>query len=174
MSRKIPFQIVASEGNLENLSLTPGLRFLATTSGGKEAAASLNAFIVSKGKPPLIVIEIPLTLAKDGLVISSERIQSGAIDPEGKPVAENKRIKTRSKIRDNIVEIFIGETTPLYGYQINKKYVTRYGRLSLRLTYYHLSKGVSEGIFKITEKRKSSGGFSWGGLSERIYYELVK
>lgn len=173
-SAKIPFQIVNITDNLEEQVLKPTLNFLAITAKDKELAASLNAFRVSKGRPPLIVIEIPPTLAEDGKPISAERILKGVIDVEGRLVREPLPAKNRSKIRDNLVEIFLQEQGPLYGYLINKKYNRTYGRLSLRLTYYHLAKGVSEGVFRIIEKRKTPGGFSWGGLSERIYYELSK
>ncbi len=175
--RNIEFQIISINDNYyKTIESYQSLQLIATGEGnsfGKDQIGELNSLRQEAGLMPLMRIEIPLTYGENKLPLTSSNIRQGILDKEGKVPREMKKlVKTGHKIRDNIAEILLGEETPIYGYEINKKYNRRYGRLSLRLTYYHLGKGVAEGIFKIAEKKKINGGFSWGGLSERIYYVL--
>lgn len=79
--------------------------------------------------------------------------------------------KPGSVIRDNIVEIlyFLGDA---YGYQIYKAYKEIFPQVTLRVMYYHLSKGKDLGIFEVSEIKKTSGEYSWGPETERIFYKL--
>lgn len=175
--KNIAFQIIPIKDNYyKTIESYPSLQLIATgedDSFGKEQIGELNSLRQEAGLAPLMRIEIPLTYGENKLPLTSSNIRQGLLDSEGKIPKETKKlVKTGHKIRDNIAEILLGEEAPIYGYEINKKYNRRYGKLSLRLTYYHLGKGVTEGIFKIIEKKKIEGGFSWGGVSERIYYVL--
>jgi phosphopantetheine adenylyltransferase len=150
------------------------LQFFAFSPDEKPLAEEINKQRAVVGKTPLIFIEVPPFLSEDKKPLSSTRIREGTVDKEGRLVRRKAALpKSKSTIRNNFVELFLEEPNPLYGYQINKKYVRKYGRLSLRLTYYHLAKGVSEGLFKIREVKTHSGGYSWGPNSERVYYELT-
>lgn len=73
-------------------------------------------------------------------------------------------------IRARIVDIL--KEGPAYGYEIFKKYRSRHGNISMRLIYYHLKRGESEGLFEIGEIREMTGDFSWGVSSRRKYYQL--
>ena len=83
--------------------------------------------------------------------------------PRGRPV--------RSTVRQNIVEIlyFVGKA---YGYEIYKHYVALFPKVTLRLIYYHLQKGVSLGEFKVEKVASVKGDYSWGPSAEKIYYSL--
>lgn len=78
---------------------------------------------------------------------------------------------SHSIIRDNVVEIlyFMGEG---YGYEIYKAYKQIFPPVTLRVIYYHLKKGQEKGIFKVSKIKKTTGDYSWGGESEKIYYAL--
>jgi len=76
-----------------------------------------------------------------------------------------------SDIRDNLVELlyFLGSS---YGYDLYKKYLKVFGRVSRRSVYYHLRKGVDLGIFKIERVEDVKGDYSWGAGVRRIVYAL--
>ncbi len=76
----------------------------------------------------------------------------------------------RSSIRARLAELL--SEGPAYGYELYKKYREKYGAISLRLVYYHLERGVKEGLFEVADVRKSKGSFSWGESSRHIYYRL--
>ena len=78
-----------------------------------------------------------------------------------------------SDVRDHIAEIlfFLGSG---YAYQIAKIYEALYRKVTMRVIYYHLRKGVATGEFIIKEVRKEKGNWSWGGEVERTYYALGK
>lgn len=78
---------------------------------------------------------------------------------------------TRSAIRQNLVEIlyYMGEA---YGYQLYKAYKELFAPVTLRVIYYHLSKGKELGEFDIAGVKKTSGSYSWGPEAERIFYKL--
>jgi hypothetical protein len=83
--------------------------------------------------------------------------------PRGRPVG--------SQVRTNIIEIlfFLHEA---YGYEIYKHYCVLYPKVTLRLMYYHLARGVELGEFKIEKIDKQEGLYSWGKSSERTIYRL--
>lgn len=76
-----------------------------------------------------------------------------------------------SIIRQRMVDILYHKPE-LTGYDIFKIYIGVYGKVSLRSMYYHLKKGQSTGEFKISKIVKEQGDFSWGNVSNKIYYEL--
>ncbi len=76
-----------------------------------------------------------------------------------------------SPIRQNIIEILHGIGAG-YGYDIYKIYISRFPKVTLRSIYYHLSKGVAIGVFKVERVEQSRGNYSWGGSAEKTYYSL--
>lgn len=78
---------------------------------------------------------------------------------------------THSVIRQNLVEIlyFMGEA---YGYQLYKAYKDIYPPATLRVIYYHLTKGSALKEFEIAGVKKTEGKYSWGPEAERIFYKL--
>src|SRR3989344_7851625 len=83
--------------------------------------------------------------------------------PRGRP--------NKSKIRQNMVEILhhIHKAT---GYDIYKHYAVLFGKVTLRSIYYHLKKGTALGEFHLEEIREEKGDYSWGNVTEKLYYEL--
>jgi hypothetical protein len=78
-----------------------------------------------------------------------------------------------SVVRQNIVEIlFFYEQ--LHGYEIYKIYSALFPKITLRLVYYHLKKGVLLGELKVAKIDRKQGKYSWGGTSENIIYSLDK
>ena len=80
---------------------------------------------------------------------------------------------TRSKIRQNIVEILYFMKKG-YGYEIYKAYKNIFPKATMRVIYYHLKKGVETGEFKVEEVKQEKGDYSWGGQAEKVYYALGK
>ena len=76
----------------------------------------------------------------------------------------------RNPVRKNILQIL--RDRPLHGYAIYQEYRKRFGDVSLRLIYYHLSKGVREGFFEIDRAEPVEGDFSWGRQSVRKIYRV--
>jgi len=83
--------------------------------------------------------------------------------PRGRPV--------KSVIRQNIVEIlyFMGKG---YGYDIYKAYRDLFPTVTMRSIYYHLNKGIETEEFKVAEKKKEEGKYSWGTSVTKTYYSL--
>ncbi|MFC1768708.1 hypothetical protein ACFLZX_02995 [Nanoarchaeota archaeon] len=81
----------------------------------------------------------------------------------GRPVA--------SEIRQHMVDI-LAVMKKGYGYEIFRVYKKIFPKVTSRVIYYHLRKGVETGEFKQTETVKSEGEYSWGSIVEKIYYEL--
>jgi len=83
--------------------------------------------------------------------------------PRGRPV--------KSEIRQRIGEIlyFLGSA---YGYRLHKIYCMIFPKCTREVVYYHLRKGVTLKVFKITEVRQEKGDFSWGGVVQKTYYGL--
>jgi len=83
--------------------------------------------------------------------------------PKGRPVA--------SEIRQHIVEILnvIGKG---YGYDIYQIYDDIYPRVSMRVIYYHLKKGLQTGEFRVDKVKQEQGNYSWGSVAEKVYYAL--
>ena len=76
-----------------------------------------------------------------------------------------------SAVRQNVVEILavLGKG---HGYQIYKIYRELFPKVTLRVIYYHLKKGISLGEFEIEKVEKERGDYSWGSEAEKIYYRL--
>ena len=79
----------------------------------------------------------------------------------------------KSDVRDNIVDLLF-LLKEAHGYEIYKFYNLLFPKVSQRLIYYHLRKGVSTGDLDISRISKIKGNFSWGSDAERIYYKLSK
>lgn len=79
----------------------------------------------------------------------------------------------RSAVRENISEIlfFLGKG---YGYEIYKIYTAIFPKVTRRLIYYHLKKGVALKEFKIEKVEKVKGEYSWGSEAEKTFYSLDK
>ncbi len=77
----------------------------------------------------------------------------------------------RSIVRQNIVEI-LRYIQPAYGYQIYKAYCDLFPKVTLRLIYYHLNKGLQLEEFKINKTEKTKGEYSWGSETEKTFYSL--
>ena len=76
-----------------------------------------------------------------------------------------------SQVRQNIIEI-LHHTGKAYGYEIYKTYVSIFPKVTLRLIYYHLKKGVSLGEFRLSKVESEKGDYSWGDQAEKHYYSL--
>jgi len=76
-----------------------------------------------------------------------------------------------SSIRQNMVEIlyFSGKAC---GYDIYKHYVQLFPKITLRVVYYHLKKGVQLREFKLEKVEVEKGDYSWGSHAEKRYYVL--
>ena len=83
--------------------------------------------------------------------------------PRGRP--------TKSQVRQNLIEILyhIGNG---YGYDLYKVYAALFPKVTMRLIYYHLQKGVALGEIKTNKIVAEKGNFSWGSEVEKTYYEL--
>jgi hypothetical protein len=78
-----------------------------------------------------------------------------------------------SIVRQNIVEILYVFKS-MHGYDIHKKYLEYFPKITLRTIYYHLRKGLATKEFKISKIEKKQGDYSWGQTVENIVYELDK
>jgi hypothetical protein len=78
-----------------------------------------------------------------------------------------------SEVRSNMIEILYVKGKA-YGYEIAKIYLDLFPKVTKRLFYYHLKKGVELKEFEISEIQKEEGDFSWGSSVEKIYYVLGK
>ena len=87
---------------------------------------------------------------------------------------EKRGRPAKSIIRENTLKILNSSAVSLYGYQIYQTYQKTFEPVELRTVYYHLKKGVELGIFKIEKIIKEQGDFTWGSVSERIYYSVKK
>ena len=79
----------------------------------------------------------------------------------------------KSDVRDNIVNLLF-LLKEAHGYEVCKIYNLLFPKVSQRLIYYHLKKGVSTGELEISKISRVDGDFSWGSDAERIYYKLSK
>ena len=76
-----------------------------------------------------------------------------------------------SQVRQNMVEILSAKGRA-YGYELAKIYLDLFPKVTKRLFYYHLKKGVELGEFKIDKVEKEQGDYSWGSVAEKVYYRL--
>ncbi|MFC1454839.1 hypothetical protein ACFLQI_01990 [Candidatus Undinarchaeota archaeon] len=77
----------------------------------------------------------------------------------------------KSQVR-NKIERILDCCGVAYGYEIYKIYKKAYAPTTLRNIYYHLNKGVEEGIFIPVGSEKVSGDYTWGPAVERKNYSL--
>lgn len=77
----------------------------------------------------------------------------------------------RSAVRQNIVNILavVGEG---YAYDIAKAYMDLFPKVSTRLIYYHLKKGVELKEFAAKGTKTELGKYSWGQSADKHYYSL--
>ncbi|RJQ17248.1 hypothetical protein C4573_04315 [Candidatus Woesearchaeota archaeon] len=78
-----------------------------------------------------------------------------------------------SDIRQNVIEI-LQHMKRGNGYGIYKVYREIFPKITLRVIYYHLKKGVFLHEFAVEKVEKEKGDYSWGGEAEKIYYVLGK
>ncbi len=83
--------------------------------------------------------------------------------PRGRPV--------RSIVRQNLVEL-LSYMKKGYGYHIAKLYNQIFPKVTMRLIYYHLRKGVELGEFRLEGIEREKGSYSWGPEVEKKYYSL--
>ncbi|MBU0980978.1 MAG: hypothetical protein KJ709_09335 [Nanoarchaeota archaeon] len=79
---------------------------------------------------------------------------------------------TKSAVRERIKEILAGIGQG-YGYDIYRRYKEKHGKVTMRLIYYHLKKGVDLGELEVQKVETEKGDFSWGDSAEKVYYKLV-
>lgn len=89
--------------------------------------------------------------------------QEGGKRGRGRPVG--------SAIRQNIVEILFYMKEG-YGYDISKAYLDIFPKVTMRVIYYHLNKGVETKEFKISKIKSEKGDYSWGPQAQKTYYKL--
>lgn len=58
-----------------------------------------------------------------------------------------------------------------YGYNIYKNYIKVFGETTMRNIYYHIKSLLRDKLINIKELKKIEGEFTWGSVSERVYYE---
>tara|TARA_Y100000034_G_C6866665_1_gene395115 strand:- start:856 stop:1170 length:315 start_codon:yes stop_codon:yes gene_type:complete len=77
----------------------------------------------------------------------------------------------KSEIRQSVVDILnvIGEET---GYEIYKKYIKVFPKVTMRSIYYHLKKGLQTEEFVISKVVDVEGDYSWGPSAKKTYYAL--
>jgi hypothetical protein len=78
---------------------------------------------------------------------------------------------TGSSIRQNMVEILY-HRGKAYGYDLYRDYCALFPKVTLRVIYYHLKKGVALGEFVLETIRLEKGKYSWGDAAEKKYYKL--
>ena len=83
--------------------------------------------------------------------------------PRGRPIG--------SIVRQNIVEM-LAVMQKGYGYDIARTYNKIFQKVTMRLVYYHLRKGIQTGEIKLDSVEKEKGDYSWGEDVEKKYYSL--
>jgi hypothetical protein len=76
-----------------------------------------------------------------------------------------------SSIRQNLIEILY-HRGKAYGYDLYKDYCAILPKVTLRVIYYHLKKGVALGEFVLESVKLEKGDYSWGEAAEKKYYKL--
>ena len=77
----------------------------------------------------------------------------------------------KSAVRQNIINILavLGEG---YAYDIAKAYMDLFPRVSTRLIYYHLKKGIDLQEFSGKGTKTEQGAYSWGTAADKSYYGI--
>ena len=83
----------------------------------------------------------------------------------GRPIGSN--------VRNNIISLLSREG-PMHGYELYQKYIMNYPKVTMRLIYYHLKKGVSTGELKVYKIEHKKGEYSWGTEVQNIIYTVNK
>ncbi len=80
--------------------------------------------------------------------------------------------KPGSIIRNRLVELlyFLKKS---HGYELAKIYNLIFPKVSQRVIYYHLNRGVKEGIFEAIDE-DVKGNYSWGNSARVVFYVLGK
>ena len=87
---------------------------------------------------------------------------------------EKKQVRpVGSSVRNNIIAL-LSKEGPMHGYGLYQKYIEKYPKVSMRLIYYHLKKGVSIGEIKVERIERKKGEYSWGSEVENILYAAIK
>lgn len=86
-------------------------------------------------------------------------------------MAKKRGRPVKSEVRQQMVDI-LSVLGSAYGYEIYKHHKDIFPKVTLRLVYYHLKKGVDLGLFKKGKVEASKGEYSWGPEAEKQYYEL--
>ncbi|PIO05334.1 hypothetical protein COT47_05285 [Candidatus Woesearchaeota archaeon CG08_land_8_20_14_0_20_43_7] len=76
-----------------------------------------------------------------------------------------------SNIRQNMINLLF-YMQAAHGYELYKVYSSIFPRVSQRVIYYHLKRGVQLDEFQVEKIQSESGNFSWGNQAEKIYYSL--
>jgi hypothetical protein len=76
-----------------------------------------------------------------------------------------------SAVRQNMLEI-LAVLGRAHGYQLYKVYRDLFPKVTLRVIYYHLKKGLSLGEVEIEKVEREKGDYSWGTEAEKIYYRI--
>lgn len=79
--------------------------------------------------------------------------------------------KPGSKVRQNLGAL-LSTKKEAYAYELVHEYMQRFPKVSQRLIYYHLKKGVALGEFAVSRITEEEGNYSWGKKVERIYYRV--
>lgn len=78
-----------------------------------------------------------------------------------------------SSVRNHLIELLYFMKRA-HGYELYKAYRDLFPKITLRLVYYHLKKGVALGEFKVEKVEQEKGDYSWGSTAQKIYYGLDK
>lgn len=76
-----------------------------------------------------------------------------------------------SEVRQNMIEI-LAFMKRAYAYDLYKVYREIFPKVTMRLIYYHMKKGVDTEEFRIDKVEQEQGSFSWGSIVEKTYYTL--
>ncbi len=76
-----------------------------------------------------------------------------------------------SEVRKNLINMVfvLGKA---YGYELADLYNQIFPKVTRRLIYYHLNKGVKLEEFKVDKIKEELGNYSWGSRAEKKYYSL--
>ncbi len=79
--------------------------------------------------------------------------------------------KPGSLVRARIISL-LQQHGEMHGYKLAILYNKEYAKVSQRLIYYHLKKGVNLEEIKISKIVEEKGDYSWGNKVSRVYYKV--